>query len=272
MTPSLHVEPLPPAVLPARTGVLALAGIAGAAVSTVLVGLLHVIVDPSEVDPVRRTISEYALGDHRPLFNAAVLVLAAGSVGVLAALVGARLTRAVSAPSMLIGTWSVAMVAVVAFQKIDWSVGPTLGGYVHRYASLVAFLSLPLAGLTLAVRWGRDRSWRPPALCTGALSVLSLAWLAPILLGFVLRPLTGIPWWRFVPLGLVERGLAVTEVAVVFALGWWAWRAGRRTVPAMAPASTAPAGPDPAARGPVARGAVGPAFPVSAASARRGER
>jgi hypothetical protein len=157
-----------------------------------------------------------------------VLTLAAGSVIVLVALAGTRLLRVVSAPSLLLATWSAALVLVVVFEKIDWSVGPTPGGYLHRYASLVAFLSLPLAGLLLALR--HRRRWPAAARWTGALSLLSLAWLAPILLGFALRPLTGVPWWRFVPLGLVERGLAVTEVAVVFALGWWAWSAGRAPV------------------------------------------
>ena len=54
-----------------------------------------------------------------------------------------------------------------------------------------------------------------------------------------LRPLTGVPWWQFVPLGLVERGLAVTEVVAVVVMGAWAWRAaaagavaGRRRVAA----------------------------------------
>lgn len=218
----------PDAAPAARTAALALAGIVGAALSAVLVGMLHVIVGPDEVDPVRRTISEYALGDHKALFDTGVLALAAGSAVVLAALVGARLVRALSVPSVLLALWSAALVVVVVFEKIDWSVGPTAGGYVHRYASLVAFLVLPVAGLLVAVR--HRGTWPGPARWTGALSVLSLAWLAPILLGFVLRPLTGVPWWRFVPLGLVERGLAVTEVAVVFALGWWALRAGRRVV------------------------------------------
>ncbi|MGE3289594.1 MAG: DUF998 domain-containing protein [Pseudonocardia sp.] len=209
----------------ARAAVLAMGGMAAAVLAALLVGSLHVIVGPDEVDPVRRTISEYALGDHKAMFDAGVLSLAAGSVIVLVALAEARLLRVASAPSLLLATWSIALVLVVAFEKIDWSVGPTAGGYLHRYASLVAFLALPLAGLLLALR--HRRGWPGAARWTGMLSVLALAWLAPILLGFALRPLTGVPWWRFVPLGLVERGLAVTEVAVVFALGWWAWSAGR---------------------------------------------
>ena len=59
------------------------------------------------------------------------------------------------------------------------------------------------------------------------LGAMALAWLAPILLGFVLRPLTGVPWWQFVPLGLFERGLALTEVATVVVMGAWAARAAR---------------------------------------------
>lgn len=217
-TRTIGAVPLPSA----RTAGLAAAGLVGATLSVVLVGLLHVVVGPDQVDPVRRTISEYALGEYRLLFDAGVLALAVGSAVVLAALIGAGLLRALSTASLLLATWSVALVVVVVFQKIDWSVGPTLGGYVHRYASLLAFLSLPLAALLLAARWRRDPRWRRHASTTGSLSLVSLAWLTPILAGFALRPLTGIPWWRIVPLGLVERGLAVTEVALVLTLALWA--------------------------------------------------
>ena len=51
----------------------------------------------------------------------------------------------------------------------------------------------------------------------------------PILLGFVLRGLTGVPWWQFVPLGLFERGLALTEVAALVVMGMWAARAAARS-------------------------------------------
>lgn len=56
------------------------------------------------------------------------------------------------------------------------------------------------------------------------LGVASLAWLAAILLGFALRSVTGVPWWQFVPLGLFERGLALTEVAALLVMGVWAAR------------------------------------------------
>lgn len=54
---------------------------------------------------MRRTISEYALGEYRILFDAGVPALALGSVVVLGALVRAGLVRARSWPAVLL-VWS----------------------------------------------------------------------------------------------------------------------------------------------------------------------
>ena len=43
----------------------------------------------------------------------------------------------------------------------------------------------------------------------------------------LLEPVTGVRWWRAIPLGAVERTLALVEVVTVLALGWWASRAAR---------------------------------------------
>jgi hypothetical protein len=189
-------------------------GLVGTALAVVLVGLLHII-DAGQVDPVRRTISEYALRDHGWMFDVGVLALAAGSVAVLVALVRAGLMRwpSFAAAGMLV--WVAGMVAVVAFEKTNWSVGPSIGGMIHRYASLVAFLALPVA--TLVAARGRDGAAWPRWL-----AITALAWLGAILSGVVLRPFSGVPWWQFLPLGIMERGLALTEVAVVVALAFWA--------------------------------------------------
>ena len=213
----------------ARARAWALSGTALVAAGVAAVLALHLVAP--EIDPVRRTISQYALGPWKPVFDAGVLAVAAGSAAVLAGLIGTGLVRWRSTPSVLLGTWSVLLVVVVAFEKIDWSVGPTPTGYVHRYASLVAFLLLPAAGLGVGRAWRDDVRWGRLAAVTRWLGVASLAWLAPILLGFALRPLTGVPWWRFVPLGLFERGLALTEVATVIVLGLWAARAARPGAP-----------------------------------------
>jgi hypothetical protein len=195
--------------------VAAAVGLVGTVLAVLVVGLLHVI-DVGQVDPVRRTISEYALRDHGWMFDAGVLALAAGSVAVLVALVRAGLVRWPSFAGVAVLVWTAGMAAVVAFEKTDWSVGPSLGGTIHRYASLVAFLALPIA--TLAATRGREGLAAWPRW----LAVAALTWLGAILSGVVLRPLSGVPWWQFLPLGIMERGLALTEVAVVAALAVWA--------------------------------------------------
>ena len=50
------------------------------------------------------------------------------------------------------------------------------------------------------------------------LGALGLAWFLPIVAAMLLRPATGLPWWQAIPLGLVERGLALSEVAALFVL------------------------------------------------------
>lgn len=205
------------------------AGVALVAVGALLVVGLHVLAP--EVEPLRRTLSQYALGPWKPAFDAGVLAVAAGSAAVLGCLVHAGLVRWRSVPAVLLAGWCACLVVVVAFEKIDWSVGPTPAGYLHRYASLVAFLCLPAAGLALARAWRHDARWARPAAWTRGLAVASLAWLAPVLLGFLLRPLTGVPWWQFVPLGLFERGVASTEVAALLVMGVWAARAATPSVP-----------------------------------------
>ena len=208
---------------PARTGLVAACGIVGAGLAVVMVGLLHVVA-AGRVDPVRRTISEYALGEHRWMFDTGVIGLAAGSALVLVALVRAGVLRWPSAGAVLLAVWAVALVVVVAFEKTNWAVGPSAGGYIHRYASLVAFVSLPVAALAAGRRWRGHPDWGRFAAWSRWLGALALLWLGAILLGVVLRPFTGVPWWQFLPLGLVERALALTEVASVVLLGVWTRR------------------------------------------------
>ena len=199
-------------------------GFAAVALSAVLFAALHVL-QADRVNPIRRTISEYALGENGWMFDVGVIGLAVGSALVLFALVRAGLLGRLSGGSVSLATWSVTLLVVVAFEKTNWSIGPSVGGTIHRYASLAAFLALPAAALALGRRWRRDPVYGRFAAGSRWLGVVSLGWLSTIFLGVFLRPLTGVPWWQFVPLGLVERGLAVTEVAAVLMMGVWAWRA-----------------------------------------------
>ncbi|MHC1557690.1 DUF998 domain-containing protein [Actinomycetospora sp. C-140] len=214
-------------------------GVAAVALALVLIGVMHLVGPSSRVDPVRRTISEYALLPGGWVFDVAVVGLALGSAGVLAALVATRLVPARSWPSALVGAWCAGLLLVVAFEKTNWSIGPSVSGYVHRYASLVAFVALPVGALLIAHRHRRDPAARPFRLGVRVLSWLALASFLPIVGAIAFRGVIGVPWWRAVPLGLLERGLALAEVVVVALLGLWALAHARRD------AATGPPDPRP---------------------------
>lgn len=226
---------------------LAAAGIAGALLAVVLVGTLHLLRQTAGISPVRRTISEYALTDLGWAFNLGAVALALGSLCVFAALVVAGQARRGSLGVALGIAWSAALLVVVMFPKHNWAIGPSTNGQIHRVASIVAFLCLPLAVLLLSRRTGprTDRGRRQPRAARTAfwLGVLSLAWFSLIIGALLLTPITGTPWYQAIPLGLVERGLVLTEVAAVIALGAWALTSPRRPRNPQ-PASLVPIGQD----------------------------
>ncbi|GLZ43855.1 hypothetical protein Acsp06_00400 [Actinomycetospora sp. NBRC 106375] len=210
-------------------------GVVAVALALVLIGVMHLVGPSSRVDPVRRTISEYALLPGGWVFDVAVVGLALGSAGVLAALVAAGMVPARSWPSALVGAWCAGLLLVVAFEKTNWSIGPSVSGYVHRYASLVAFVALPVGALLIARRRRRDPDARPFRFGVRVLSWLALASFLPIVGAIAFRGVLGVPWWRAVPLGLLERGLALAEVVVVALLGLWALAHARRDAAAGPP-------------------------------------
>lgn len=183
---------------------------------------LHVVAPTSSISPLRRTISEYAYTDLGWVFNAGVLTIAIGSALIAAALCGATAMRPSSAGAIAMLTWSVALVVLVIFPKHDWSVGPSSHGSIHRVASLVAFVSVPIAAFAIGRR--RPSPTRAAGRVAMLFGILAGAWLAVLVGGFVVGPLTDTPWWQVYPLGLMERGMAFSAVAAVLALGWLAIR------------------------------------------------
>jgi hypothetical protein len=209
---------------------LAIGGIGAAGIGAGLVGLLHLITPSTRVNPVRRTISEYALLDTAWVFNSALLLLAAGSAAVLASLVATGVIRPLSAGGVALALWTACLPAIVIFPKHNWAVGPSMSGTVHRAVALIGFLSLPVAAL--AIGWVRRAhpEWRAHAYRTMILGWCSLLCFSPLAYAILSQPVTGVRWYRAVPLGAVERALALSEVIIVLALGWWAASAGARSL------------------------------------------
>jgi hypothetical protein len=196
-----------------------------------LLGLLHPLA-AGRVDPVQQTLSEYAFGTHGWMFDLAVSLLSVGSGVLLLALLAARVLSWPSVGGLALLVWVIALPVLVAFEKADWSAGPSVSGYVHRYACLAAFVALPLAARAVGKRWRGDPVFGRAAAWARLLAGASFGWLAVIVLGMLLYPLAGLSLWPYAPLGLLERGLGVTEVAALLLLGSWAWRASALGEPA----------------------------------------
>lgn len=191
------------------TQLLAFGGTAAIGAAVVLIGALHVLAP--ELDPSITMISAYALGEHRTLFDAGMLFVVAGSVAILAALVRSGATAPSSVAAVLLGTWCVAMLAVVVFPTCDCRMQVTVTGAVHAAASMIGFLCLPVAALCLA-RTSRHRAG------LRVLAAVSLVLLVPMF--FALVPVAAVAQTDLtaVPFGLIERALALVDVALLVLL------------------------------------------------------
>ncbi|WP_157970712.1 DUF998 domain-containing protein [Nakamurella deserti] len=210
---------------PRAAAALPVAGLVVLLAGSLAVLALHVVPPTSATSPWRRTISEYAYSSLGWVFDLGVVAVAAGSLLIAGSLWATRALRPLSPGSIALLAWSVSLVVLVIFPKHDWSVGPSAHGSIHRVASLVAFVSVPLAAVAIARhRQGRLKAPARTALVSG---IVSAGWLSFLVGAFLLAPVTGTPWYRMFPLGLMERGIAVFAVAALVALGWLALRAVR---------------------------------------------
>ena len=203
---------------PARASVARLAGgaaLVGIALTVLLFAALHLLPPTRDISPVHRTISEYALTGSAWVFDLAVILLAGSSVAAFGGLVLIRRVTALSAATIFASLWVAGLLTLVSFPKHNWALGNiSNAGQIHRMASLVAFLALPIAVMAAARR--RQEGTDPPAARWAFwLGAASLLWFLPMLYAIATAPRA---WWQAIPLGLIERGLALTEVLAVVAL------------------------------------------------------
>lgn len=200
----------------ARAGTLAVVAAA------VILGSLEVDAASDGMNLSRQTISHHALDVHGWAFDLAVLLLAGGSLAIAGSLIASGVVRLTSATTVMFGLFSAGLALVAVFTKHDWSVGPSVSGYVHWAGTVLAFLSLPCAMILIGRRWRHDPRLRGRALWCLLLGVMSLLWFLPIVVAIGVHASGGMPWWHLIPLGLIERFLAGTEFVAVLAVGWWA--------------------------------------------------
>lgn len=159
------------------------------------------------------TISQVGLTPLAPVFEAAVLAVAAGAAVVLAIAVRLRREhRAQAVAGAVLGAVAVVgFVLVAVFTKQDWSRPPELSGVIHRLGSLAAFLALPTAVIVLARRAQAARRVAAGAMVA---ALAGMASFLPIVIAIASVGMRG-GWWRQVPLGLVERAIALGDIAAL---------------------------------------------------------
>ncbi|MFI7425719.1 DUF998 domain-containing protein [Micromonospora sp. NPDC049836] len=176
-------------------GLLALGGIALAAVLAVI-GHLEV---NDDLNPWSLTVSDYAVSDRGGVIDVAMALLA----GATAVLLPSLRRTGVARPALaLLAAWSAGLVAAAVIPTNEPGLPMDTAAYVHRYASVVAFLALPLAGWLLARRLGgRAAGWLRGLTVTSLLLAAAMIWSA-------------YPGDR-VLIGLAERLLVLAEVALL---------------------------------------------------------
>ncbi|MGC4745719.1 DUF998 domain-containing protein [Micromonospora sp. DT201] len=182
------------------TGLLALGGIALAALLTVI-GHLEV---NDDLNPWALTISDFAVSDRGGVIDVAMVVLALATVALLHGLrrTGPPRPRAGTA-ELLLGAWMAGLLLAAVVPTNEPGTAMTTAAYLHRYASVVAFLALPVSGWLLA---------RRPDLASAARTLRTLVLLSLALAAAMIW--SAYPGDRML-IGLAERLLILTEVAVL---------------------------------------------------------
>lgn len=176
---------------------LALAGFGGTVVTALLALVGQVDPDP-QLDHLALTVSDFAVQDRGGATDIAMVVFGASAVAVAGA-VRERLAQ------VLLALFAVAMV-VAAVAPTDFEGPLSTVGYIHRYASMVAFVVLPVVALVL----NRTR------------------WMVGVSVGFMLLMLASATIGDRVLIGLAERFLLLAEVVLLAMMAWDARGGGEK--------------------------------------------
>jgi hypothetical protein len=175
-----------------------------------------------EVDPFSRAVSYYVFyGDGRAEFATSVTVLALGTVLVLAGMwvVGIRFG---AAATTFFGIWCTSLTLCAIFPTDNGKSIVSTSGLIHQVAGASLFVSLPLAGVSLARRLGDDDRWARTARVVRRMAMaamgLAAAYLATRLPDvFPSLAIPGVLDGRGIS-GLVQRALFGLEMLMLMAL------------------------------------------------------
>ena len=191
--------------------------VTGVAVAALLAAYLHLRL-AAAVSPIGQTISDYALAPGGAgVFAAMCLALAVGSFGLVSAVIGARRYGTVRGQMivLLLTAWCLGLTVAALFPTDPMSRPMSLAGETHRWAIVLAFVSLPAAAWLLS--GAGAHAWTPYAgvlrfwARTGfvSLTVLMITYAPVVFPGIVSGP---------VIIGLSERLVLFVHLALLVTL------------------------------------------------------
>jgi hypothetical protein len=188
---------------------------AWAAILAVAMTLLLAIVGQVDPDPgmshVNLTVSDFAVADRGGATDWSMLTFALAGLLLLGSLRPVGSTRTYVARVALV-VFSGGMVTA-AVAPTDPGLTLTATGYVHRWASIVAFVALPIAGLGLI-------RVLPPAVRRVT------RWLVLIAVVFMVAMAVSSSFLGRDGIGVIERVLLGDEAVLLAALAFGSWRTG----------------------------------------------
>jgi hypothetical protein len=209
---------------------LAVAGLAGVALATLLELVMHLVPGGRRLNPLDATISAYALVPDGWLYAAGVIVLAVASVLLAAALLLSGLLSWRGWWAFWFASWCVGLMCLTLITKTEIGPNDSVQSRIHWSFTLLAFVSLPLSVLLMVkdLRRRTGLAGQPlprPLRAAWVLMWIAIGWFASLAGQSALSVIHRgdlFPW-----VGLLERGVAVTEMAAVACLGWWVIHARR---------------------------------------------
>ncbi|NUT32913.1 MAG: DUF998 domain-containing protein [Hamadaea sp.] len=201
----------------------ALAAVSGTGLAVAALSVMagHLEADPI-LSPTAATISDYAATDRGGAVESGMLLTGLSSLLLLAALVVVR--APLTWPVRIgFGVWSVGLLVSAYVPTDPFGMPLSSDGYIHRYASMAAFVGL-LIGCGLLVRRLRAHShWRPTA--------GPMAWLTGIAAVGGLFMLLTAGFGDRVLIGLAERVLTAAQVIGLLLLAYHGGKLASRALP-----------------------------------------
>lgn len=151
-----------------RLGVLS-----GAGVFVVALGVLHVL--RSDLHPVERMMSEYAVGDYGVLMTLAFLAMAVACASLVLGLTQTVPRPALSVAGLvLLGVWALVMVLFAIFPIGVGETVDSTSDVIHRSAAPIGFFGVTAGVFLVSRRFGEDASWGSLSLAGSIIAVVML--------------------------------------------------------------------------------------------------